>query len=148
VKVCEFYKYIIVLVLIFFAFFSNARAEGHLHPEKYYQKTWCDEHGGVVEYVLDDRTRVDCLTDEYAIEFDFAAKWAESIGQALFYGLKTNRKPSVVLIMEHPEKDQRHLNRLRVVAEKYSITVWQISNTQMQFRAPKIKKDLPVELQI
>lgn len=39
--------------------------------EKDYQKETCN---GVMEYRLDDGCRVDCLTDEYAIEYDFANK--------------------------------------------------------------------------
>ncbi len=95
----------------------------HQHPEKYYQKLWCDQHGGVTEYRLDDGTRVDCLTKDHAIEFDFAPKWAESIGQAIYYGLKTDSKPGVVLIMEE-STDQRYLDRLNKVATHQGITVW------------------------
>lgn len=42
-----------------------------------------------MEYVLPDRTRVDCLTDEYAIEIEFAENWAESIGQAMYSQIGT-----------------------------------------------------------
>lgn len=50
----------------------------HLHYEKVYQKNFCNKMHGQIEYVLDDKTRVDCLTASYAIEVDFAPKWAES----------------------------------------------------------------------
>ena len=43
--------------------------------------------------------RVDILTDDYAIEVDFAPYWKESIGQALWYGLQTNRAAGIVLIL-------------------------------------------------
>jgi hypothetical protein len=95
----------------------------HLHKEKVYQEAWCAKAGGVMEYRLDDGTRVDCLTDEYAIEFDFAPKWAESIGQALYYAERTGRKPGVVLIMEGDGED-RFLKRLNAVADRYQIKVW------------------------
>lgn len=85
----------------------------HLHTEKEYQVKWCNAHNGITEYKLDDKTRVDCLTDKLAVEFDFAPKWAECIGQALYYGQKTNRTPACVLIMENPEKDLKYLKRLR-----------------------------------
>ena len=96
----------------------------HLHKEKEYQEAWCAAAGGVTEYVLDDGARVDCLTKEYAIEFDFAEKWAESAGQALFYGLKTGRKAGVVLIMENGGADDRYLNRLGHLALQYNFIVW------------------------
>ncbi len=78
---------------------------GHIHPEKYYQQQWCSAQGGVAEYRLDDGTRVDCLTDTHAVEVDFARKWAESIGQALYYGLQTGKRPGVLLILESPTSD-------------------------------------------
>lgn len=95
----------------------------HIQHEKVYQQQWCSAVGGVTEYRLPDRTRVDCLTDDYAIEFDFAPKWAESIGQALYYGICTDRQAGVVLIMEK-ETDTRYLERLNAVAEQHGIRVW------------------------
>ncbi len=72
----------------------------HNHKEVWYQTKWCEEHDGILEYVLTDKTRVDCLTEDYAIEFDFGSKWAEAIGQSLHYGAETGRQPGVVLIIE------------------------------------------------
>ena len=90
-----------------------------LHCEADYQQAWCGAQHGISEYQLQDLARVDCLTPQYAIEFDFANKWAESIGQSLYYGLKTNRTPAVVLIMEHPDKDQKYLDRR---SKQYSVS--------------------------
>ena len=99
---------------------SPARAK-HLYPEAAYQKAYCDKQGGVMEYELPDKTRVDCLTDKYAIEFDFAPKWAECIGQAVYYGAMTNRTPACVLIMERGFLDEKYLNRLQKTAEKTGV---------------------------
>lgn len=98
----------------------------HVHPEAYYQQQWCDEQKGVMEYVLDDRSRVDCLTETHAIEVEFAPKWKESIGQALFYGIKTGKKPGVVLIIEK-DSDGKYLDRLKIVGEKYGIDIWKVT---------------------
>jgi len=98
----------------------------HLHKEKYYQTIVCNKMNGVKEYTLYDNTRVDCLTKTYAIEFDFANKWAESIGQSLYYGTMTNRKAGVVLIMERGSKDIKYLKRLLRVAKEHNITVWSV----------------------
>ena len=57
----------------------------HEYNEHYYQNIWCREHNGITEYILADKTRVDCLTKDMAVEFDFASKWAESVGQSLYY---------------------------------------------------------------
>lgn len=66
--------------------------------EAEYVEQWCAGRGQV-EYILEDRTRVDCLTPEFAIEVDFAHKWAEAIGQSLYYGHMTGRKPGVLIIV-------------------------------------------------
>lgn len=70
----------------------------------------------------DDGARADCLTEEYAVEFDFAPKWAESIEQSLYYAVKSGKKPGVVLIIEKPP-DEHYLKRLKAVADKYGISV-------------------------
>ena len=93
--------------------------------EKDYQVELCNQLNGVIEYRTIDGSRVDCLTDEYAIEVEFAKKWKEAIGQALFYGIETNRKPSIALIID--ENDTKYINRLSTVSEKYEIKVFFIN---------------------
>lgn len=68
-------------------------------------------------------TRVDCLTDVHAVEFDFCEKWAESIGQALHYGLMTNKKPMVVLILNNPNRQIIYYNRVKRIADIHGIDV-------------------------
>lgn len=114
----------LLLVICLILCFSVTANAAHLHKEKEYQVAWCKQAKGVQEFKLDDAARVDCLTAEYAIEFDFAPKWGESIGQALYYGIKTDMKPAVVLIMEDEENEQQFYNRLKEVADKYGIKIW------------------------
>ena len=95
----------------------------HKHNEESYQQAWCDAHGGVMEYENSDFTRVDCLTKKHAVEFDFANKWHESIGQALHYGLMTGKKPMVVLILDCPEKQMVYYYRIKKLAKKYKFDV-------------------------
>ncbi len=68
------------------------------HTELYWQDVIQSEIGGEKEFKLDDNTRVDILLDEWACEIDWQNKWAEGIGQSIYYGLKTNRKPLVILL--------------------------------------------------
>ncbi len=70
--------------------------------EAFYVEQWCRSDFGRREAVLWDLTRVDCLTKDYAIEFDFAKKWAESVGQSLYYSKMTGKNPAVVIIMTKP----------------------------------------------
>ena len=99
----------------------------HQYLEKDYQNYWCKANNGITEYRLADKTRIDCLTKNYAIEFDFANKWAESVGQSLYYALCTNKKAGIVLIMENQGKDIKYLKRLQEVAGKYNILIWTIT---------------------
>jgi len=96
--------------------------KSHRNPEAYYQKEWCAEHGGRAEVVLADATRCDCLTETNAIEFDFAPKWAEAIGQALYYGAMTGKEPGIVLIVSGPS-DAKYIERIKAVADRYGIVI-------------------------
>lgn len=122
-------KVLLILLLASIALPVQAK---RLHKEVYYQDIWCTANNGVTEYVLEDNTRVDCLTQSEAVEFDFANKWAECIGQALYYGLMTNRTASCALIMENPEREEKYLKRLEKVAEPFNIKIYQIKNPDEQ----------------
>lgn len=101
----------------------NKKVEKGRHlNERDYRDAWCQINHGIKEYRLDDGTRVDCLTATHAIEFDFAKKWAESIGQALYYGKKTGKTPMVVLILSG-QKDSRFVSRAKLAAPDLDILV-------------------------
>ena len=80
-------------------------------PESFYVNQWCSPEFGRREALLWDMTRVDCLTKDYAIEFDFAKKWAESAGQSLYYAKMTGKAPAVVLILTNIT-DYRYVKRI------------------------------------
>ena len=92
--------------------------------EKDYQKEWCDNVGGKMEVVLKDGARVDCVTKNYAVEFDFCPHWAESIGQSLYYSIRTGKKPGVVLICG--PNDNVFVMRMKAVAKKHGIRLWRM----------------------
>ena len=119
-------KQIIVTLIVITGILFTGCTEKKKHNEKYYQTLLCNELDGVMEQSLLDRTRIDCLTDEYAIEVDFSKKWAESVGQSLYYAEMTGKKPAVGLIVRDNKKDKRHLKRLRVLANKYDIKIFEI----------------------
>lgn len=113
------------LVLIFLTslFLMGCSSSTKKYNEHYYQTKLCNDLNGQVEIVLQDKTRVDCLTDNYAIEVDFAKKWAESIGQSLHYAHMTGKKPAVGLIIDK-NRDQRYYKRLHTLAKKYEIHIF------------------------
>lgn len=111
----------VILYLFFEKDLSINKQDDAKHDEKYYQTKMCNEFGGDMEYVLFDKTRVDCLTKEYAIEVDFAKKWAEGIGQSLYYAEVTGKKPAIGVISG--EGDEKYLNRIQTVADKFDIKI-------------------------
>lgn len=72
---------------------------------------------------------IDLLTDTYAIEVDFARKWKQSIGQALWYGLQTNKIPGIILIKES-ETDDKYVIQLcsalqyAQIDQKVRVWIW------------------------
>lgn len=96
-----------------------------LNPESYYVNEWCFAHWGEVEVTFPDKTRCDCVTELNAIEFDFADKWYEAVGQSLHYGLQAEKKAGIVLIVE-TETDLKYWKRLVAVKKYYKlpITLW------------------------
>jgi len=97
-------------------------------PEKAYQEQWCKGRGQV-EYVLPDKTRCDCLTATHAVEFDFGSKWAEAIGQSLYYSLQTGKRAGVVLILED-QQDRVYWLRLNSTIQHFNLPIdtWAIGS--------------------
>lgn len=61
--------------------------------------------GGETEFVLPGGARVDILTEDIAWEVEWTKKWPESIGQALYYGSATNKKPGVWLLKKSDDDE-------------------------------------------
>lgn len=97
-------------------------ANAFAFPEKHYQEQWCQEQGGQAEVVLPDQTRADCITSTHAIEFDFGKKWAEAIGQALYYSLQTGKRAGVVLILDG-QKDRKYWIRLNSTIQHFNLPI-------------------------
>ena len=112
----------IFLIFVATTLLAQAVLAAHRHPEKYYQDKWCAEHNGQAEVVLADKTRADCITATHAIEFDFGKKWAESIGQSLYYSLLTGKRAGIVLILEKPE-DWKYFIRLNITIQHFKLPV-------------------------
>ncbi len=118
----------ILSLLFFIVFFQSVVfaniSKTHLYFEKDYQNFWCGKYFGETEVILPDKARVDCVTKTHAIEFDFAPKWAESIGQALYYSQILNKTAGIVLIVENKVKDEKYIKRVQTIASNRGITLW------------------------
>ncbi|MCP3685430.1 MAG: hypothetical protein GY861_22490 [bacterium] len=107
--------------------------------ERYYQNKWCRNRNGIVERRYLDGTRADCVFEDkekgqkYAIEFDFPKKWAESVGQSLYYAVMERKKsgtyvrPGIVLIIKN-QGEYRYVRRLVVVSFITGIRLWIIED--------------------
>ena len=129
-------RFILILVLIF----QISCASASEHYEASYQNIWCSMHNGITEYENYDKTRVDCLTQTHAVEFDFAKKWAESIGQALYYQLLTGKRAMVVLILENPKKEMVYFNRVKSLAQIYNFDAEYITPDILNLQNGKCQK--------
>lgn len=86
-----------------------------------YRDFWARSHpGSEVEVRCPDGTRCDITHDGYAIEVDWANKWYEGFGQALWYGFQLNMRPAVLLILR-TEEDRRYVYRINSLAEHHGI---------------------------
>lgn len=107
---------------------SASAAVSRAQPsESWYQQVWCEGMDGKVEHRLKDGRRIDCLTDQYAIEIEFVRKWPEAIGQSLNYSMLTGKKAGIVLILKTAE-EHSHWQRLKTVIKHYTlpIKVWKL----------------------
>ena len=125
IKITVSIIFIFLSASVFAQDFANKHKKyiGHIYRESEYQHVWCSLHNGIEEYKNKDFTRVDCLTKTHAVEFDFANKWAESVGQALYYGLMTGKRAKVVLILENPQKQIIYYYRVKKLSQKYDFDV-------------------------
>jgi len=91
-----------------------------IENEDYYNRLFCEEMQGEAEYVLEDLSRVDCLTDTHAFEADWAdgLKVYESIGQALYYAAETGKLPGILLLIRK-DNSEKHIRKVERVIKMY-----------------------------
>ena len=71
-----------------------------------------------------DGARCDLLSPLYAIEVDYPKKWAEAIGQSLYYGQQFRRTPAIILLTRSRSSDQHLVDRCQSVCEAYGILLF------------------------
>lgn len=96
-----------------------------LFKEKDYQEIVCNKFFGLQNHRLPSGKVIDVLCREYAIEVDYIAKWAESIGQSLQYAMESNRKPCIVYIYDSVQ-DRLLLQSIQPLLHRLCITVYTI----------------------
>ncbi|ASV44441.1 hypothetical protein PBI_SCTP2_426 [Salicola phage SCTP-2] len=77
-----------------------------------------------IENVMEDGTRIDCHTSTEAIEFDYARKWYECIGQSLHYSRLTGEAPVCALIVDQDsDLEKEYVERARKTVEHFDLPV-------------------------
>lgn len=87
-------KILVLLQILFFSYVADRQNEA------YYIKWLNQNHFQGQTEVTVKGGRADIVNEEYAIEVEWANHWKNSVGQALWYGLQTNKTPGIVLIMK------------------------------------------------
>ncbi|MEM6319884.1 MAG: hypothetical protein AAF960_19585 [Bacteroidota bacterium] len=98
--------------------------------EKDYSDAFQKTLGGQREYAVTSGY-VDLLTETHAIEVEYANKWKQAIGQALWYGQQTLKKPGIILILR-TKSDYKYFIQLNTALEYGGLTdkikVWLYPN--------------------
>lgn len=97
-----------IWICFFFCMLGNGGI-AQLHEDDY-QQLIRKELGGEMEVAVQSGY-VDILTEQYAIEVEFANKWKQAIGQSIWYGMQTSKKPGIVLIKEK-SADEKYVLQL------------------------------------
>jgi len=79
-----------------------------------------------------DGIRVDILTNEWAVEVDWAPKYAEAIGQSLLYALYTKKRPGIVLLVNDFSKENKYIYRCKLVCERSNIRLWLVDTKKSE----------------
>ena len=111
-----------ISIFILICFFSLSSKT--LEKEKYYSEMYCEELSGKVNYTLEDKSKVDCLTDTHAYEVDWAdgMKVYEAIGQSLYYASQTNKKPGIILLIRK-NNSEKHIRKVKEVIDFFELDI-------------------------
>ena len=114
-------KKLFLSLLLYLFFLSNTYA---IENEAFYSDKFCSEMSGKSEHVLKDLSRVDCLTDTHAYEFDWAdgMKVYEAIGQSLYYASETGKDPGIYLLVRK-KNSEKHIRKVKRVIETFELPI-------------------------
>jgi hypothetical protein len=115
-------KKILLLLFVLLLFGASTCPNREIH----FKKVFSESINGKLNVPLDYKNTVDIATDTFAIDVEFAPKWATSIGHSLYAATKLNKKAAILLIT-YKDYDTNYVNILMPIANKYDITIWTIS---------------------
>lgn len=98
------------------------------YSEAHHVTTYCL---GEAHYGLTEGSTADCVTSQYAQEYDWAPKWAECIGQALYYAEITGLEASCVLIVKSKSRGHRYIYRFNEATKHAPVKLFVINADEM-----------------
>jgi putative aminopeptidase FrvX len=114
-----------ILLLLFVLLLSTASTCSN--RKVHFKKVFSQSINGKIDVRLDDYKNVsDIVSDTFAIDVEFAPRWAMSIGHSLYGATKLNKKPAILLIT-YKGYSGKYVDMLMPIAKKYNITVWTIT---------------------
>ena len=98
---------------------------------------WCEKQGGESQKRMPNGTWADCVTAEFAVEFDFGRgmKPYECAGQAFRYADLSGKRPLCVLIMAADISARQFLRAIDKVASPVQVAC--VDETGKEFVCPK-----------
>lgn len=91
---------------------------GHMEREKPFEK----------RRIQGKPAAIDCFNERHAIEIDWGPKWAEAVGQSLYYASQTGREPGIILICNEGKElrclDYKYRLEAALAFGKIKATVW------------------------
>ena len=108
------------LVFCLFVFFNSLIAINASENEV--NKLWCIKNNGEEQFRTKDRTFVDCITEDYAIEAEYDYNWKEAIGQSLHYAESTNKRAGILFI-KRAKSNKDYYGELMRVIEKFHLPI-------------------------
>jgi hypothetical protein len=115
---------ILAVIILFLPGLSNAGHPLEMYPlpDEMYPKKWCADHGGVTGVRMPDGTSADCITTTHVMEFQFAPRWAEALGWALYYSSESGKKAGIVLIIKE-KKDLEYWKQLNSTIQHFQLPI-------------------------
>lgn len=102
---------------------SSALASDTLDERSAVQQI-AEKYEGAVEVRLWDNTRCDLLSATHAYEVDWAYNYAEGVGQAVYYGTLTDRKPGLILLVRDIQQEQRFIYRAQIACKAAGVDLF------------------------
>ena len=93
-----------------------------LQPEAWHILQAQKLHGGKIEVILSDGSRVDLLTDTHAFEIEKASNWKEAVGQTLHYAKVSKRQPGIILVPDS-HLASYHLSQLKALITNFHLPI-------------------------